>query len=78
MFVYSLMVCDDEQIMIESVRHIVEKEFSDIRIVETARSGREAIEKTMTTKPDIILTDIKMPGINGLDAVKEIKRYITM
>jgi len=68
------MVCDDEQIMIESVRHIVEKEFSDIRIVETARSGREAIEKTLTTKPDIILTDIKMPGINGLDAVKEIKK----
>jgi two-component system response regulator YesN len=68
------MVCDDEQIMIESVRHIVEKEFSNIRIIETARSGREAIEKTLTIKPDIILTDIKMPGINGLDAIKEIKK----
>jgi two-component system response regulator YesN len=72
--VYSLMVCDDEQIMIESVRHIVEKEFDNIRIIETARSGREAIEKTLTMKPDIILTDIKMPGINGLDAIKEIKK----
>ena len=72
--VYSLMVCDDEQIMIESVRHIVEKEFSNVRIIETARSGREAIEKTLTIKPDIILTDIKMPGINGLDAIKEIKK----
>jgi len=71
---YSLMVCDDEQIMIESVRHIVEKEFSNIRIIATARSGREAIEKTLTIKPDIILTDIKMPGINGLEAVKEIKK----
>ena len=71
---YSLMVCDDEQIMIESVRHIVEKEFSNIRIIETARSGREAIEKTLTIKPDIILTDIKMPGINGLEAIKEIKK----
>ncbi len=71
---YSLLVCDDEQIMIESVKHIVEKEFGNIRIAETARSGREAIEKTLATKPDIILTDIKMPGINGLDAVKEIKK----
>ncbi|HEX2945246.1 MAG TPA: response regulator [Clostridia bacterium] len=71
---YSLMVCDDEQIMIESVRHIVENEFSNIRVIETARSGREAIEKTLTVKPDIILTDIKMPGINGLDAIKEIKK----
>ncbi len=68
------MVCDDEQIMIESVRHIVETEFSNVKIIETARSGREAIEKTLTIKPDIILTDIKMPGINGLDAIKEIKK----
>lgn len=68
------MVCDDEQIMIESVRHIVENEFSDIRIIETAKSGREAIEKALTIKPDIILTDIRMPGINGLDAIKEIKK----
>jgi len=68
------MVCDDEQIMIESVRHIVEKEFSNIRIIATARSGREAIEKTLTIKPDIILTDIRIPGINGLEAIKEIKK----
>lgn len=68
------MVCDDEQIMIESVKHIVEDEFSSIRIIATARSGREAIEKALTVKPDIILTDIKLPGINGLDAIKEIKK----
>ncbi len=71
---YSLMVCDDEYIVIESVKHIVENEFSDIRIVETARSGREAIEKTRKIRPDIILTDIRMPGITGLDAVREIKK----
>lgn len=71
---YSLMVCDDEQIVIESVKHIVEKEFNDIQIVATARSGREAIEKTRAIRPDIILTDIRMPGLNGLDAVREIKR----
>ncbi|NLH00895.1 MAG: response regulator [Clostridiales bacterium] len=71
---YTLMVCDDEQIVIESVKHIVEKEFKNIRVIETARSGREAIEKTRTMRPDIILTDIKMPGISGLEAVKEIKR----
>jgi len=37
---YTLMVCDDEQIVIESVKHIVEKEFKNIRLIETARSGR--------------------------------------
>lgn len=71
---YSLMVCDDEQIVIESVKHIVENEFSNLQVIETARSGREAIEKTRTVRPDIILTDIRMPGINGLEAVREIRK----
>lgn len=71
---YSLMVCDDEQIVIESVKHIVENEFSNLKVIETARSGREAIEKTRTLRPDIILTDIRMPGINGLEAVREIQK----
>lgn len=51
---YSFMVCDDEQIMIESVRHVVENGFDNVKIIETARSAREAIEKTLTIKPDII------------------------
>ena len=71
---YSLMVFDDEQIVIESVKHIVNNEIRNIQVTQTARSGREAIEKARTERPDIILTDIRMPGINGLDAVKEIKK----
>ncbi len=71
---YSLMVFDDEQIVIESVKHIVDNEFANIRVTQTARSGREAIEKVRMERPDIILTDIRMPGINGLEAVKEIKK----
>lgn len=71
---YSLMVFDDEPIVIESVKHIVETEFKNIRVTQTARSGREAIDKARIERPDIILTDIKMPGINGLEAVKEIKK----
>jgi two-component system response regulator YesN len=70
---YSLMVFDDEQIVIESVKHIVNNEMRNIRVTQTARSGREAIEKARKERPDIILTDIRMPGINGLEAVKEIK-----
>ena len=71
---YSLMVFDDEQIVIESVKHIVENELPCIQVTQTARSGREAIEKVRLERPDIILTDIRMPGINGLEAVKEIKK----
>lgn len=68
------MVFDDEQIVIESVKHIVNNELKNIQVTQTARSGREAIEKVRNERPDIILTDIRMPGINGLEAVKEIKK----
>jgi two-component system response regulator YesN len=54
---YSLMVFDDEQIVIESVKHIVNNEMRNIRVTQTARSGREAIEKARKERPDIILTD---------------------
>ncbi len=68
-----IMVVDDESIVIESIKYIIEKNFKDIKVECIAHSGREAIEKAEATKPDIILMDIKMPGINGIDAIKEIK-----
>ncbi|MBN2880192.1 MAG: response regulator [Clostridia bacterium] len=71
---YKLMVVDDEQITIESVKYIVENEMDDIKVVSTAISGRMAIEQAHLERPDIVMMDIKMPGINGLEAVREIKR----
>ncbi|WP_058485842.1 response regulator [Defluviitalea phaphyphila] len=70
-----IMLVDDEKIVIDSLKFILEKNFdSDIKIVGTARSGREAIEKADIFFPDIIFMDIRMPGINGIEAVKEIKK----
>ncbi len=71
---YKLMVVDDENIVIESVKHIVEKEIENIKVVHTARSGREAIDKVRMQSVDIVLMDIRMPGINGLETVAEIKK----
>lgn len=70
---YKLMVVDDEQIAIESVKYIVENEMENIKVVSTASSGRMAIEQARLERPDIVMMDIKMPGINGLEAVREIK-----
>lgn len=71
---YKLMVVDDEQIVIEAVKFIVEKEIPNVELIHTARSGREAIEKARIQRPDIVLMDIRMPGVNGLEAVQEIKK----
>ena len=71
-----VMVVDDESIVVESIKYIIDKNFTDIMVSGTARSGREAIEKAELIKPDIIFMDIKMPGINGIDAIKEIREIL--
>ena len=68
-----LMVVDDEQIVLDSIRFTVEKEVDTFALVATAKSGREAILKAEQEVPDLILMDIKMPGINGIEAIREIK-----
>lgn len=71
---YKLLIVDDEQIVLDSVRFIIEKDIGGLN-VETARSGREAIEIAESYRPDIVITDIRMPGISGLDVINTIKEF---
>ncbi len=71
---YKILIADDEPIVLEGIKFIIEENFSDIEIVATASSGREAIEASNRVSPDIILMDIKMPGINGIEAIETIKK----
>ena len=70
---YKILIADDEQLVRDSIKSIIEKHFSNEVEVGTAKSGREAIEKAETLKPDIVFMDIMMPGINGIDAMREIR-----
>ncbi len=67
-----ILVVDDEQVMLDSIHRIFERETEFL--IETARTGREAIDKVQTFHPDLVMMDIKMPGINGLEALTEIRR----
>ncbi|WP_319562601.1 response regulator [Marispirochaeta sp.] len=71
---YSVLIVDDERPVIESITYMLQKNRPELQIAGTAASGREAIRKAEESKPDIILIDVKMPGIDGLDALREIKR----
>ncbi|MBS4177700.1 response regulator [Lederbergia citrea] len=66
-----LLIVDDEQIVREGLRAILLKNFPDIKIDE-AKNGNMAIEKAESFMPDLILMDIKMPGMSGLEAVQKI------
>jgi len=71
---YKIMLADDEGIVIDSVKFIIEKEFGNECIVEFAKTGRSVIELAESFRPDIAIMDIQMPGINGIDSMKEIRK----
>lgn len=71
---YKIMLADDEGIVIDSLKFIIEKEFGDECIVEYAKTGRSVIELAEKFRPDIAVMDIQMPGINGIEAMKEIRK----
>jgi len=68
------MLADDEGIVRDSLKIIIEKNFPDQCQVETARTGRDVIELAERFRPDIAFMDIQMPGINGIEAIREIKK----
>ncbi len=68
-----LLIVDDEFLVLDFITFIVENNIDSIEVVGTAKSGREAIEKALNLNPDIIMMDIRIPGINGIDAIKQIK-----
>ena len=71
---YRIMLADDEGIVIDSLKFIIEKEFGDLCEIQYAKTGRSVIELAESFRPDIAVMDIQMPGINGIDAIKEIKK----
>ncbi|GGM42598.1 DNA-binding response regulator [Paraliobacillus quinghaiensis] len=66
-----LLIVDNEQVEREGMQAILQKGFPEI-VIEQAKNGKHAIEVTDEFKPDVVLMDIKMPGINGLEAVEQI------
>lgn len=63
------VIADDHQMFIDGIRSILEN-VSDITIVGEAKDGLELIKSVEKFTPDIVLTDIRMPGMDGIAAVK--------
>ncbi|WP_297427664.1 response regulator [Clostridium sp.] len=67
-----ILLADDEKYDRETVKHIIKQNFSEKLEVYEAKNGREAIELSESIRPDMVIIDIKMPGIDGIQALKEI------
>ena len=68
-----LVIADDEKIIRETIRNFIDWQSIGIEVVGVCSNGVEAYETILDYYPDIVLTDIKMPGFSGLELVKKIK-----
>lgn len=67
-----LLIVDDHQMLIDGIKALLQEEIA-FEIVATAHNGREALEILATNSIDIVLTDISMPEIDGIELTKRIK-----
>ena len=68
-----VMITDDHQLVREGLKRILEESSIDIKVVQEASDGFEALEQLSQDLPDIVILDIGMPGRNGLDVLKDIR-----
>ncbi len=68
----NVLIADDHPLIREGLSKILSLN-EDIKIIGEARDGREAVKMTMKTHPDVVLMDINMPHMNGIEAARVIK-----
>ena len=66
-----VLLADDHKIVIEGLKNLLSDEFE---IVGTVEDGRALVEKASTLYPDVIVADISMPQLNGIEAARQIKK----
>jgi len=71
---YSILLVDDHKILRDGIRTILERT-ADFHVVGEADSGSDAVSMSRKLNPDLVLMDIGLPGMNGIDATGEVLRY---
>ena len=66
----TLLIVDDEAEIRTGLRSIIPWEDYSVTVIGTAASGAEALDKIRYYEPNIVITDIQMPGMNGLELVR--------
>jgi DNA-binding NarL/FixJ family response regulator len=67
-----VLLVDDHQVVREGLRRMLELD-KDIEVIGEASSGEESLVKAEQLSPDVVLMDVKMPGMGGIDAIRELK-----
>ena len=67
----SVFIVDDEQAIINLIHNLIE--CPDVAIVGEARNGVDAYEMSCDLRPDVVITDIYMPGLDGIELIEKVR-----
>lgn len=68
---YRILVVDDERLICWSLTKALEKDYCE---VVSAQTGEEALQRNREMNFDVVITDLRLPGIDGIDLLKEIRQ----
>lgn len=69
---YKILLADDERIILDGMAGIIEWDALGASLIGKAQNGNEAYDKILDKQPHIVITDIKMPGMDGLELIKKV------
>lgn len=76
MVAYKVVVADDEPIVRKAMEALIDWEGMGCRLTRLAANGQEVMEELQNGTPDILILDIQMPGMSGIDLAKDRKSVV--
>lgn len=72
---YKMLIADDEKTIIDGIKESINWKSYDIEVIGTAENGIQALELFKAHQPDIVISDIRMPGLSGLELIEEMGKH---
>jgi len=69
---YTIILVDDERLTLDTLANYINWEQMSCRVIATASNGRDALQKIESLQPDILITDVKMPIMDGIELCKQV------
>lgn len=72
---YTVFIVDDEPLIREGLRRLVDWEALGYTVIGDVASAEEAIEPIVALKPDLLITDVKLPGVSGINLIQNLRQH---